>query len=171
MEGAGGSPTGSQGQMDGAQVALRMVQAAEVAAAAATAVANKPESSKDDWYKMLPKPGVFDPRDREAELSSFRDWWWSVEEYLMAVDIEYMSHFDVLRKNLDTAINVASLTDEQKRRGTFLYGLLASLFRNRPLMMFKGVDRGNGFEAVRQLFRAEQQKPCFGVAAFADAVA
>ena len=74
MGGAGGSPTGSQGQMDGAQIALRMVQAAEAAAAAATAVANRPEGSKDDWYKMLPKPGVFDPRDREAELSSFRDW-------------------------------------------------------------------------------------------------
>ena len=67
-----------------------------------------------------------------------------------------MSHFDVLRKNLDAAIKVASLTDEQKRRGTFLYGLLANLLRNRPLMMLKGVDRGNGFEAVRQLFRTCQ---------------
>ncbi len=79
MEGAGGSPTGSQAQFDGAQVAFRMVQAAE-AAAAASAVANKPDNSKDDWYKMFPKPGVFDPKDREAELSSFRDWWWSVEQ-------------------------------------------------------------------------------------------
>ena len=165
MEGAGGSPTGSQGQMDGAQIALRMVQAAEAAAAAATAVANKPENSKGDWYKMLPKPGVFDPRDREAELSSFRDWWWSVEQYLkylMAVDIEYMSHFDVLRKNLDTAINVASLTEEQKRRGTFLYGLLASLLRNRPLMMLKGVDRGNGFEAVRTC-QPSSRNPALGL--------
>ena len=68
----------------------------------------------------------------------------------------FIGHFDVLRKNLDTAINVASLTDEQKRRGTFLYGLLASLLRNRPLMMLKGADRGNGFEAVRQLFRTCQ---------------
>ncbi len=105
MEGAGGSPTGSQTQVDGAQIAFRMVQVAEAAAAAASAVANRPDNSKDDWYKMLPKPGVFDPRDREAEPSSFRDWWWSVEQYLMAVDIEYINHFDVLRKNLDTAIN------------------------------------------------------------------
>ena len=75
MEGAGGSPTGSQnGQMDGATIALRMVQAAEAAAAAATAVASRQDSGKDDWYKMLPKPGVFDPKDRESELSSFRDW-------------------------------------------------------------------------------------------------
>ena len=123
MEGAGGSPTGGQTQIDGAQIAFRMVQAAE-AAAAATAVANRPEGSKDDWYKMLPKPGVSDPKDREAELSSFRDWWWSVEQYLMAVDSEYLAHFDVLRKNLDTSIDVSTLTADQKRRGTFLYDMV-----------------------------------------------
>ena len=133
-----------------------MVQAAEAAAAAATAVASRQDSGKDDWYKMLPKPGVFDPKDRESELSSFRDWWWSVEQYLMAVDIHYNDHFDVLRKNLDTPISVSTLTAEQQRRGTFLYGLLASLLRNRPLMMLKGVERGNGFEAVRQLFKTCQ---------------
>ena len=33
---------------------------------------------------------------------------------------------------------------------------LASLLRNRPLMMLKGVDPGNGFQAVRQLFRTCQ---------------
>ena len=142
--------------MDGATIALRMVQAAEAAAAAATAVATRPDSGKDDWYKMLPKPGVFDPKDREAELSSFRNWWWSVEQYLMAVDAEFLSHFDVLRQNLDAPIVVSSLTADQKRRGTFLYGLLASLLRNRPLLMLKGVDRGNGFEAVRQLFKTCQ---------------
>ena len=153
-----GSPTGSQqgGGIDGAQIALRMVQAAEAGGAAAAALANRPESQKDDWYKMLPKPGVFDPKDRESELSTFRDWWWSVEQYLMAVDTEYLAHFDVLRKNLDTAISVASLTPEQNRRGTFLYGLLASLLKSRPLMMLKGVERGNGFEAVRQLFKTCQ---------------
>ena len=133
-----------------------MVQAAEAAAAAASAVANRPESQKDDWFKMLPKPGVFDPKDRESELSAVRDWWWSVEQYLMAVDSEYLAHFDVLRKNLDIAISIASLTPEQNRRGTFLYGLLASLLKSRPLMMLKGVERGNGFEAVRQLFKTCQ---------------
>ncbi len=102
---------------------------------------------------MLPKPGVFDPKDREAELSSFRDWWWSVEQYLMAIDAEYLANFHVLRKNLDTPIDVSTSTTDQKRRRTFLYGLLASLLRNRPLMMLKGVGRG---KAVRQLFKTCQ---------------
>ncbi len=64
------------GAIDGAQLALRMIEAAEPNAAA-----TRPEN-RDDWYKMLPKPGNFEPRDRDAELSQFRDWWWSVEQYL-----------------------------------------------------------------------------------------
>ncbi len=103
MEGAGGSPT-----------AVRLKSMARRLHFGA----NRPEGSKDDWHKMLPKPGVSDPKDREAELSSFRDWWWSVEQYLMAVDSEYLAHFDVLRKNLDTSIDVSTLTADQKRRGT-----------------------------------------------------
>ena len=151
-----GSPAGSQQGIDGATLALRMVQAAEAAAAAANAAVTRPESQRNDWYKMLPKPGIFDPKDREAELSSFRDWWWSVEQYLDAVDTEYLAHFDIVRQNLDTAIRMSTLTAEQHRRGTFLYGLLASLLKGRPLMMLKGIERGNGFEAVRQLFKTCQ---------------
>ena len=151
-----GSPAGSQQGIDGATLALRMLQAAEAAAAAANAAVTRPESQRNDWYKMLPKPGIFDPKDREAELSSFRDWWWSVEQYLDAVDTEYLAHFDIVRQNLDTAIRMSTLTAEQHRRGTFLYGLLASLLKGRPLMMLKGIERGNGFEAVRQLFKTCQ---------------
>ena len=151
-----GSPAGSQQGIDGATLALRMVQAAEAAAAAANAAVNRPDAQRNDWYKMLPKPGNFDPKDREAELSSFRDWWWSVEQYLDAVDAEYLAHFDVIRQNLDTAIVMTTLTAEQHRRGTFLYGLLASLLKGRTLMMLKGIERGNGFEAVRQLFKTCQ---------------
>ena len=86
MQSDGGSPTA--GAIDGAQLALRMIEAAESAAAAAKAAATRPES-RDDWYKMLPKPSCFEPKDRDAELSQFRDWWWSVEQYLTAVDVEY----------------------------------------------------------------------------------
>ena len=49
--------------------------------------------------------------------------WWSVEQYLDAVDTEYLAHFDIVRQNLDTAIRMSTLTAEQHRRGTFLYGL------------------------------------------------
>ena len=81
-----GSPTSAAGDgtasMTGEQIALRMVQATEAATAAAQAAAaalgNLSTSSssqtgstgtdgKPEWYKVLPKPGVFEPKDREAE--------------------------------------------------------------------------------------------------------
>ena len=75
------------------------MQAAEAAASAATAAtmavnAMSPSSSSSpatggDWFKVLPKPGMFDPKDREAELSQFRDWWWQVEQYVVAVDPKF----------------------------------------------------------------------------------
>ena len=48
-----GSPAGSQQGIDGAILALRMVQAAEAAAAAANAAVNRPDAQRNDWYKML----------------------------------------------------------------------------------------------------------------------
>ena len=107
-------PTGSTSRVE-AQLVLRMITAAESAAGAARAAASRPSGSKDDWYKMLPKPSQFDPKDRDAELSQFRDWWWNVEQYLTAVDSEYLQHFDIARKNLDTPIVMSTLTDEQQR--------------------------------------------------------
>ena len=91
------SPDGSPGRAGqsaatGEMLAMRMIQAAEAAATAAQAatqaVAAMTGSSsssrsaggnKPEWYKVLPKPSTFEPKDREAELSGFRDGWWQVE--------------------------------------------------------------------------------------------
>ena len=102
---AQGSPTSTDGagEMSGTQIAFRMVQATEAAAAAANAASAAISSMtaggtqagstvgtpKSEWYKVLPKPGFFEPKDREAELASFRDWWWQVEQYILAVDANY----------------------------------------------------------------------------------
>ena len=59
MQSEAGSPTA--GVIDGAQLALKMIEAAESAAAAAKAAATRPES-RDDWYKMLPKLAVLNQR-------------------------------------------------------------------------------------------------------------
>ena len=89
---AHGSPTASAGDggLSGADLALRMIQAAEAAATAAKCsnrlhsntmtstssttgqTGNTGGDSRTEWYKVLPKPGVFEPRDREAELATFR---------------------------------------------------------------------------------------------------
>ena len=167
---ADGSPAASAGHagamFDGAEIARRMVQAAESAASAAAAAtqavnamastSNATPSSGSDWFKVLPKPAVFDPKDREQELSQFRDWWWQVEQYVVAVDPQFSSDFDHVRTHMEEEQSLVEQSPDRTKRSGFLYGLLASLMRQRPLLLLKGVEQGNGIEAVRQLFRTCQ---------------
>ena len=169
---AHGSPTSADGQGDltGSQIAFRMVQAAEAAVAAANAASTAINSltssstgtggatgtTKTEWYKVLPKPSCFEPKDREAELATFRDWWWQVEQYMLAVDANYGHDLQTIRSKLDEEISLVEQSIEQTRRSAFLYGLLASLLKNRPLLLLKGIEQGSGLEAVRQLFRTCQ---------------
>ena len=173
-----GSPVGDgspaigiqTGAMDGAEIARRMVQAAEAAASAATAAtqavtalsitsnvgAPSAAGVGGEWFKVLPKPPVFDPKDREAELSGFRDWWWQVEQYVVAIDVQFADDFDYVRKHLDEELPLVEQSPDRTRRSGFLYGLLASLMKQRPLLLLKGIEQGNGVEAVRQLFKTCQ---------------
>ena len=111
---ADGSPTASAPAVpgiDGAELAFRMVQAAESAASAAAAATQALNSlsstsgastSSGDWFKVLLKPSTFDRKDREAELSQFRDWWWQVEQYyVLAVDPKFTGDFDHIRSHME----------------------------------------------------------------------
>ena len=67
-------------------IAFRLMQATEAAAAAAANAASQAVSAlsggssgsmqhggenRAEWYKVLPKPQNFEPKDREQELSGF----------------------------------------------------------------------------------------------------
>ena len=163
-----GSPTGAT-QIDGAQLALRMVQAAESAANAAqavsSAVAAQSSSSSSgglfsgdssQLYKLLAKPQTFDPSSREHEISLWREWSWSFEQYLASLDSHYPDELKVIRSNLGTEIDQSVQDDKERQRGTFLYGLLSGVLKQRPLMLLKQVQNSNGFEAYRQLIAANE---------------
>ena len=153
------SPTVAAGAIDGAQLAMRMVEAAEraadaahaasalaAAAMAATGSSSPPAAKPTEWYKMLPKPPTFSPQSCEVELSMFREWGWQLEQYLLAVDVQFGPELESVRGNLDTKYDlVLEMSAEKAQRSTFLYGLLASLLKGRPLMMLKSVEQGNGF--------------------------
>lgn len=73
---AEGSPTAGM-QVDGAELARRMVVAAEAAASAAQSTAAIVEQMKagggeKDWFKLLPKPGCFEPKSREQEVALWK---------------------------------------------------------------------------------------------------
>ena len=141
------SPMGSQGgagfespsATTGDVMAMRMIQAVEAAATAAQAATQalaamssssstgQAGGNRSYWYKVLPKPSTFEPKDREAELSGFRDWWWQVEQYIVAVDGNYGQDLLYIRSDMDEELPLVEQDPERTKRSGFLYGLLASL--------------------------------------------
>ena len=129
---ADGSPTGSGQQIGGNLIALQMIQATNSAAEAAQAAVKAVESFKsgsDDknWYRLLPKPGDFNPSSREAEISKWRGWSWQFDQYLGSLD-----H---LRKNPTAVVDDSVQSSEEQKRSIFMYGLMAALLKGRPTLV------------------------------------
>ena len=151
----------AQPAIDGAELARRMLMATEAASMAASTAAqallelkDKTSSSSSNekaWYRLLPRPSVFDPDSREAELAQWREWSWSVEQYLASIDPEFAVDLARIRKSSNAEVDMSIMDDSEKKRCTFLYGLYASLLRQRPLMMLKKIEGSNGFEVFRLL--------------------
>ena len=160
---AAGSPTAGGTTIDGAGLARRMLLATEAASNAASQAAKaleelKTASDKGDrsWYKLLQKPGSFDPATREQEISLWKEWAWSFEQYLSNVDPLFSDDIKVLRDNPTTFVDVAVQHDDEKKRSALLYSLLASLVKQRPLMVVRSVVSNNGLEAYRQLLLSNE---------------
>ena len=160
---ADGSPTVSGQQIDGNLIALQMIQATNSAAEAAQAAVKAVESFKsgsDDknWYRLLPKPGDFNPSSREDEISKWREWSWQFEQYLGSLDHHYVSDIVDLRKNPTAVVDDSVQSSEEQKRSIFMYGLMAALLKGRPLLMLKAVKNFNGYEGYRQLVLSNEPK-------------
>ena len=148
---AGGSPAaaaatpGVEG-VDGMEVARRMVQAAEAAALAAQAATRAVEgvsrTSTDDskqWWRLLPKPPTFEHTNRESEIAAWREWSWAFEQYVASIDAKFADDIEQLRANPNQAVDPVDFTDTERQRNHFLYSLLSSLLRQRPLLVVRNV--------------------------------
>ena len=112
--------------IDGAMLAQRVAeatgaatQAAQAALALATSTSSSSKKSGDDSYKLLPKPNSWAPKDREAELSSFRDWSWPLEKYLVTIDAEYERDLELIRQDPNKAIEMTSMDEQERKRTMF----------------------------------------------------
>ena len=158
-----GSPSGGGAAIDGAELARRMILATEAAATAATQAVKaledlKSSNEKGDrsWYKLIQKPACFDPATRELEISLWKEWAWSFEQYLSNIDPVFTEDIKVLRSNPTNFVDSSVQHDDEKKRGALLYSLLASLVKQRPLMVVRSVLNNNGLEAYRQLLLSNE---------------
>ena len=160
-----GSPSAAQ-QLDGAAVAMQMVQATTAAAEAASAAVaavqglkSTIESSSTDekaWYRLLPKPGSFDPGSREDEIAKWRDWSWSFEQYVGTLDPNFVTEIERIRKTPAVEVDMSIMASDEQKRCIFLYSLLASVLKNRPLVLLKSVKDFNGYECYRELIASNE---------------
>ena len=75
----------------------------------------------------------------------------SFEQYLSNIDPLFSDDIKVPRDNPTNFVDVTVQHDDEKKRGALLYSLLASLVKQRPLMVVRSVLSNNGLEAYRQL--------------------
>ena len=157
---AEGSPTAGM-QVDGAELARRMT--AEAAANAAQSAAAIVEQMKAgggvmDWFKLLPKPGCFEPKSREQEVALWKDWWWNPL---------YITDVETIEKSPNTVINFDTMPEATRKRSVFLYGLFVqcrgvhSSPMHPPTLFLLSEGKGAGFQLCG--WRRRLQKHCVRV--------
>ena len=121
--------------------------AAEVAQAAADALQQLQSQStgggtdEKSWYKLLPKPGAFEPSSREDEIAKWRDWSWQLEQFLGTLDPRFVAEIDQIRKVPSTVIVMSSLSEEEKRRSIPLQHACLSFAKSTPLEGYQELQR------------------------------
>ena len=87
----------------------------------------------------------------EDEIRAFRDWSWQLIQFLNAIDPGYEKELEALMNDPTNALDLTTASMETRQRSAKLYGLLASLCRNRSLNVIRSVKQADGYEALRQL--------------------
>ena len=119
-----------------------------------TSPSSSPSSSSSpniDWSKLLNKPPLFEYKTTEDEIRAFRDWSWQLIQFLNAIDPGYEKELEALMNDPTNALDLTTASMETRQRSAKLYGLLASLCRNRSLNVIRRVKQADGYEALRQL--------------------
>ena len=152
-----GVPQGS-GSPEMVELVRLVATATQAAADAATAAAQANAHGggaerKKELYRLIPKPSVFAPENREQEVSLWRDWYWSLKQYLLVVDGKYETDLEEVERADHEEVDWDLLDDDEQHRGRFMYSLLSTLLQGRLLSLVRGVEKSNGMEALRQLLQ------------------
>lgn len=108
-------------------------------------------STNVDWSKLLNKPPLFEHKTTEDEIRAFRDWSWQLIQFLNTIDPGFEKELQALMDDPSNALDLSTASADTRNRSAKLYGLLASLCRNRSLHVIRSVKAPDGYEALRQL--------------------
>ena len=133
VEEAGGEHQEEMDQSEMSGLAQAVIAAATAAAQAAQAAASSGHAGgpgeehgvlKKDLAKLIPRPSPFNPLDREQEVLQWRDWYWTIKQYLVVVDSAFQEELEKLEANSATEVDWELLDEGEQQRSRFLYSLL-----------------------------------------------
>ena len=137
------------------KAAVRLAQSVQQAPPpASSSPAGSPSggsSANIDWSKLLNKPPLFEHKTTEDEIRAYRDWSWQLVQFLNTIDPGYEKELQAIMDDPSNGLDLSTASQETRHRSTKLYGLLASLCRNRSLNVVRSVKSSDGYEALRQL--------------------
>lgn len=122
------------------------------------AAANSSERRKE-LHKPIPKPTVFAPEDRTRGCIMERLALELLKHYCAVSDDKFEDDIAYVEGNNATEVGIDFLEDEERHRGRFPYSFLNCLLQGRFLSLVRGVDRSNGIETLRQLFKLPASCP------------
>ena len=76
---------------------------------------------------------------------------------MASIDARFADDIEQVRLNPNIAVDPVDFTDAERQRNHFLYSLLSSLLRQRPLLVVRNVTGSNALEAYRLL--VQQNEP------------
>ena len=120
---------------------LKVAEATEAGVAVAKSAAVPPQQvqaapsgSKPvvDWSKLVNKPAVFDHKFMDGDLKNLL---WQLTQYMVTVDEGYETELRSLTDDPGNPLEMSTASAETRQRSAKLYGVLASLVRNRALIV------------------------------------
>ena len=123
-------------------------------------------SANIDWSKLLNKPPLFEYKTTEDEIRAYRDWSWRLVQFLNTIDPGYEKELQALMDDPGNSLDLSTASQETRHRSTKLYGLLASLCRNRSLNVVRSVKSSDGLRSSQAVDVGPQtceQQQRFGI--------
>ena len=132
--------------------AAQAAQAAQAASSTGTSSADGTEGIlSKDRARLIPRPRSFALADRKQEPVQWKDWHWTLLQYLVVVAREFQKEIEQIESNLSNEVDWDLMGKAEQDRSRFLYSLLGSLIQGRLVGVVKNVENFNGYETLRQL--------------------
>ena len=126
------------------QVIAQSTQATTSAAEAVKKAVEGKKATTTDRAKLITKPNLLDRKSQEEDIKAFREWPSESEKYLSSVDEAYMKDLKGIHDKPNDSFDMDLAPTAEKTMYIKLYGLLASLMRDRALQLVKAVEDSNG---------------------------